>query len=441
MKSVVKNFWVLWAFVMIALKGVQAQPLYFPPNTGNTWDTLSPSALGWCQPRVDSLYAYLDRDDTKAFILLKDGKIVLERYFGTFTRDSLWYWASAGKTLTAFTVGIAQQEGYLSLDDTTSQYLGTGWTACPPAKEEKITIWNQLTMTSGLDDGVPDHYCTLDTCLQYLADAGTRWAYHNGPYTLLDGVVSAATGQTLNAYFNAKIRTPIGMNGLFVQSGYNNVYVSNARSMARFGLLMLAKGTWNNNLIMTDTAYFNQMVNTSQSLNNSYGYLWWLNGKQNHMLPGLQFVFPGSLSPLAPPDMYAALGKNGQFINVVPSQNLVWIRMGNAPTSADVPHQMVDSIWKRINELTCSTSMDEGLSENVEMFPNPARIALNLCIQGEFKMDAVEWYQPTGKLIEKVTFEPTDKIALDVPPGTFGLLFLKIQTDRGVVMKRVLVNP
>jgi len=85
--------------------------------------------------------------------------------------------------------------------------------------------------------------------------------------------------------------------------------------------------------------------------------------------------------------------------------------------------------------------MDEGLSENVEMFPNPARIALNLCIQGEFKMDAVEWYQPTGKLIEKVTFEPTDKIALDVPPGTFGLLFLKIQTDRGVVMKRVLVNP
>ncbi|MEZ5069123.1 MAG: hypothetical protein R2847_11860 [Bacteroidia bacterium] len=38
-------------------------------------------------------------------------------------------------------------------------------------------------MTSGLDDGVPDNHCTYDSCLVYLADAGTRWAYHNAPYT------------------------------------------------------------------------------------------------------------------------------------------------------------------------------------------------------------------------------------------------------------------
>lgn len=92
------------------------------------------------------------------------------------------------KTLAAFTLGIAQQEGFLSISDTSSNYLGAGWTDCPPIKEEKITIWNQLTMTSGLNDAVPYHYCTLDSCLQFLANAGTRWAYHNGPYTLLDEV-------------------------------------------------------------------------------------------------------------------------------------------------------------------------------------------------------------------------------------------------------------
>jgi CubicO group peptidase (beta-lactamase class C family) len=90
--------------------------------------------------------------------------------------------------------GIAQQEGHLSISDTTSNYLGQGWTICTPQQEEKITIRHQLTMTSGLKDDVPDHYCTLDTCLIYQADAGARWAYHNGPYTLLDSVIEVATG-------------------------------------------------------------------------------------------------------------------------------------------------------------------------------------------------------------------------------------------------------
>ena len=42
---------------------------------------------------------------------------------------------------------------------------------------------------TGLDDGVEDPFCTLDTCLVYLAEAGTRWAYHEGPYTLLRNVI------------------------------------------------------------------------------------------------------------------------------------------------------------------------------------------------------------------------------------------------------------
>src|SRR5688572_24365821 len=95
-----------------------SQPLYFPPVTGTTWDTISPASLGWCQDKIDTLLDYLGNRNTKAFILLKDGKIAVEQYYGTFTVDSLWYWASAGKSLTAFTVGIAQQEGHLSIQDT-----------------------------------------------------------------------------------------------------------------------------------------------------------------------------------------------------------------------------------------------------------------------------------------------------------------------------------
>ena len=195
--------------------GGKSQNLYFPPTVGSTWDTLAPASLGYCQPKIDSLYTFLEDNSTKAFILLKDGKIVLEKYFGGHTATSPWQWASAGKTITAFMVGIAQQEGHLSITDTTAQYLGQGWTNATPQQEEKITVRHQLTMTSGLDDGVPDHYCTLDNCLNYLADAGTRWAYHNGPYTLLDQVIANATGQSLNSYTTQKLKTPTGMTGSF----------------------------------------------------------------------------------------------------------------------------------------------------------------------------------------------------------------------------------
>jgi CubicO group peptidase (beta-lactamase class C family) len=305
--------------------------LYFPPTTGTEWETASPTDLGWNLIEFNSLSTYLQSKNTKAFIILKNGKIVTERYFGTFTRDSMWYWASAGKTVTCLLIGIAQQEGKLNIQLPTSQYLGNGWTSAPQNKEQLITIKNQLSMTTGLDDEVMDADCTLPACLQYKADAGTRWAYHNAAYTLLDKVLENATGSTFNQYYQNKLRDPIGMNGLWIKSvNSNNVLYTNARSMARFGLLLLNKGKWNNTAILDDQSYFNSMVTTSQNLNLSYGYLTWLNGKSSSMVPGFQTVFPVQLIPNAPSDLYAALGKNDQKVYVVPSQNLVIIRMGNA---------------------------------------------------------------------------------------------------------------
>ncbi len=368
MKTVYALLWVLAASIPAG-----AQSLYFPPTTGNAWETLSPAALNWCPAQIDSLYAFLETNDTKAFILLKNGKIVLEKYFGSHTQNSPWMWASAGKTITSFMVGIAQQEGRLSISDPTSDYLGRGWTACTPAQEANITIRHQLTMTSGLDDQVPDHYCTLDTCLRFKAAAGTRWAYHNGPYTLLDSVLERATGMTLNTYTTQKLKNPTGMTGAFFSVGYNNVFFSTARSMARFGLLMLNKGNWNGTQVMTDTAYFNAMVTPSQSLNRAYGYLWWLNGHSPYMLPGTQLLFNGFLSSNAPADMFVAMGKDGQFLNVVPSQNLVWIRMGNAPDGLPVPASMNNKIWQYVRNLECrTTSLRDPDPELVQLYPNPS---------------------------------------------------------------------
>ncbi|GAB6012852.1 serine hydrolase domain-containing protein [Viscerimonas tarda] len=332
---------------------VSSQNLYFPPVAGGEWETISPKSLNWNQSEIDSLYSYLEEAKTKSFILLKDGKIALEKYFGTHTQESTWYWASAGKSLTAFLVGIAQQEKFLSIKDATSKYLGQGWTSLRPGQEAKITIWNQLTMTTGLDDGPAIGYCTDDTCLTYKADPGTRWAYHNGPYTLLDSVIQKAAGATLTGFLQQKLQSKTGITGSYVLLGYNKVFFSTARSMARYGLLILNKGNWDGNQILTDIGYFNQMVNTSQPLNESYGYLWWLNGKATHRYPSTQRLFEGPLIPNAPADVIAALGANGQVINVAPGKNIVVIRMGEADgkkAGAPVSSSISDEIWKYINK-------------------------------------------------------------------------------------------
>ncbi len=175
-------------------------------------------------------------------MVIKDGKIVLEKYFDSFTKDSIWFWASAGKSLTSVLVGIAQEEGLLDISEPTNMYLGDGWTSATPSQESAITIRNQLTMTSGLDDGIDDHFCTDPECLIYLEDSGERWSYHNGSYTLLDEVIENASGVTLNAYSNLKIEAQTGMTGAFIPLGFNNIYFSKSRDMARFGLLNLNKG-------------------------------------------------------------------------------------------------------------------------------------------------------------------------------------------------------
>lgn len=354
---------------------VKAQKIYFPPlsNTAN-WDTVSPASLGWCTGKIDSLYNYLQQQNTKGFIVLKDGKIVLEKYFGTFTKDSLWYWASAGKTITSFLVGKAQEEKLLKISDTSSVYLGKGWTSCSPSQEAQIKIKDQLCMTAGLNDGVKDNHCTLDTCLTYLAPAGTRWAYHNAPYTLLEKVLIKATGTPINTYTQTKLKAKTGITGLWAFVDYDNVFFSKVRSMARFGLLIQNNCIWNTDTLLYDTAYKNQMIRPSQTINNSYGYLWWLNGKKSYMLPTLQLVFQGSYAPNAPADMFAGLGKNGQIVSISKSKGLVVVRMGNETTGNEVPTQFVDKIWQKLNAVMCNSANLVQLpnSKQLILYPNPA---------------------------------------------------------------------
>jgi CubicO group peptidase (beta-lactamase class C family) len=325
------------------------ETMYFPPLTGSTWETKTPADYGWDETQVQPLLDFLAEKHTRSFMILVNGRIVMEQYFNGHTATTPWYWASAGKALTATVTGIAEQEGFLDRNDKVSDYLGNGWTSAPQPKEGLIKLQHLLTMTSGLNDALGDDVSAAN--LQYVADAGTRWAYHN-VYLKLQDVVAVATGQTWENYFNTALKNKIGMTGAWLASGDGDdlsVYWSTTRSMARFGLLALNNGVWDGEQIINE-AYFNDMVTTSQNINQSYGYLWWLNGKNSYHMPQTQLEFPGSLVPHGPADMFMALGKNDQKIYVIPSKNMVVIRMGDAADDVNwALSGFDDDLWVKIN--------------------------------------------------------------------------------------------
>ena len=408
------------ALFMLSFGNSYAQTTYFPPLTGSTWATESPATLGWCQARIDSLYTFAESRNTDALLITVDGKIVLEKYFGTFTSTSYHVWNSAGKSLTGLLTGIAQEKNFIDIDNSVSTYIGAGWSTAPLAKENLITVKHLITMTSGLND-VPSSCTNEDSstaCLEYLVDAGTRWAYHTGAYKKAQKVISKASGLTFNAFTNTHLSAHIGLAGTWI----NGTYFSTPRGAARFGLLALNKGIWATDTLLHDVSYFNEMTTTSQSYNQSYGNLWWLSGKASYMAPGLQFVFTGNLMPNAPSDMYCALGKDDQKIYVVPSKKMVVVRMGDSSYGTALAFSPFDNeLWDYINKLSCTTETINQLKlPSTLVYPNPFNDKINLV-----DINNVERYTLLNSLGELVWTDKTIEQA-DFSALLAGVYFLKL---------------
>jgi len=171
------------------------------------------------------------------------------------------------------------------------------------------------------------------------------------------------------------------MTGFWMNIGDDNVFISKARSMARFGLLMQNNCMWNSDTLLHDFDYVQRMTKSSQAMNPAYGYLWWLNGNQSFMVPGSQIQFHGSFAPAAPADLFAAIGKNGQLICVSKSKGLVMVRMGNQVDDREVPFLLCNKIWEALNKVICGVNgiADQTFNPaSILVYPNPASTLLHI---------------------------------------------------------------
>lgn len=321
------------------------------PVPGDEWETADPASLGFDAAALDQLSAQAEAGGSNCLVVVKDGKIVEEDYYNGATADAPQEVWSATKSYSSTLVGIAQDEGLLSIDDLATEYIPE-WEGTPSAE---VTVRNLIANDSGrhydyetdylrMAGGAPDKtQFAID--LDQDAPPGTVWKYNNSAIQTLDRVLTEATGMTADEYADAKLLDPIGMTSSSMSkdpTGNTLTFMglqSTCRDMARFGVLMLNRGNWGGEQIVSEAWVDDATGQASQELNGAYGYLWWLNregvmGAGEQATTGEAAAEPtiGQMVPGAPDDVYWALGLGGQVIAVHPSSGVVAVRL--APTRA-----------------------------------------------------------------------------------------------------------
>jgi CubicO group peptidase (beta-lactamase class C family) len=314
-------------------------PYEFPRATDGTMPAEVEYKDGDSTRRV-ALDKLLESTGTHAFIVIKDGKLLDERYLNGYQRDSICISRSVAKSFTSALVGIAIDEGFIkSVDDPITNYL-------PELKDrgfDTITIRNLLTMGSGIryriaempwdEDALyffyPNSREMLLHDMEIAEPPGQSFHYTDFNVGLLAIVIERTTHRTLSDYLQEKIWKPIRMEYPATWSldseadGFELSHVAlNARAIdfAKFGQLFLDNGNWNGKQIISERWV---TESTAPDPNDHrpwktypewadaggyYRYFWWGNSRGS-----------GDYS-------YEAVGRWGQFIFVAPKANVVIVR-------------------------------------------------------------------------------------------------------------------
>ncbi|GAA0543513.1 CubicO group peptidase (beta-lactamase class C family) [Rhizomicrobium palustre] len=282
---------------------------------------------------LDSVLAGFDKDehpDLKGVVVLRDGKIVAERYFNGETPETLHDIRSAGKSITALLMGIAMDQRHIrSVGDPVARY----WPEAQGSAIGDVPLRDVLTMRSGLaafdeDPASPGNEDKMDEAADPLAfvlslpradPPGTRYRYNSVTAYVAGAVVAKATGQTLAAFAGANLFAPLGIKDWqwsADQAGYTkgqgNLSLT-TRSLAKIGELVRKDGEYHGRRIVAATWLHEAlapkvMISASDPFADGYGYFWY---SKLHEING------------KPVQVSFASGNGGNKIYVVPSRHLV----------------------------------------------------------------------------------------------------------------------
>jgi CubicO group peptidase (beta-lactamase class C family) len=285
---------------------------------------------------------FMDRNLLSGLLVIRYGKVVLERYGLGLQEDDRWSTMSTVKSMTAMLVGAAVKDGAItSIDDPLTGYLP----ALRGSAYEGVSLRHVLTMSSGthwtedyadrnshvnrysksLADRVPGGVLKLMASLKRQHPPGTTFLYNSGDTYLLGAALTQAVGKPLAEYMSEKVWQPAGMESdafyTLESEGGQEIGGSRAgmvlRDFGRFGLFVLNDGVIDGKRVLPE-GWVKEAATPAFALASPpvvdlthYGYSWWL----GH-------------------DVMSALGHSGQRIDIFRRDGLVVVTLGAFPEPA-----------------------------------------------------------------------------------------------------------
>ncbi len=298
------------------------------------WRTCRPEEVGMDSKKLKELNEEVQillklHIDVQNIVIIKDGYIVAEQYYSDeYGADSLHRIYSCTKSITSALLGIAIDKGYIQnvnsrMIDFFPEYEIENLTP----KKQQITLEHLLTMSAGLEWYEMEYrynderntyrsFVESENQVRFVLDRpmvaapGEEYSYNTGISHVLSSIIQKTTGVRADSLALEYLFNPLGIENYYwpldahdVAYGGNGIRLT-SRDLAKFGYLYLKNGMWDNNRIVSE----NWVINSQQKHiarkyipDYYYGYHWWISNK----------------------NYYSAVGFAGQWLIIVPEQNLV----------------------------------------------------------------------------------------------------------------------
>jgi CubicO group peptidase (beta-lactamase class C family) len=326
------------------------------------WATATPESQGLLPEKLDTMWNELRDRKTTAFLVIRNDRIVYERYADGLGRWTPHYTASVAKSVVGgVSLMLAMDDGHVQPGDLASKFVPQ-WAGIPSKSE--ITLRHLATHTSGLEDAEADHlphdrltgwkgdfwkrlpvphdpFTISRDVTPVLETPGTNARYSNPGMAMLAYCLTAslrdAPQTNLRSLLNTRIMDPIGVPRKEWSVGYGADFRVDGlqlvpawgggkfspNAFARVGSLLLHKGNWHGKQLISRATV--EEATQNAGMPNHSGLGWWVNRNSD----GTRFW------PPVPEDAFWGFGAQCQFLLVVPSLNLIVVRSGGQMTEAD----------------------------------------------------------------------------------------------------------
>ena len=351
--------------IVVTNYGPQMQQISYEPVNPDYWPTQewqisTPEEQGMDSAKLLEMVEFYKEQRLKkekksidSITIVRNGYIVADIYLNPlFPKDTKHIIHSCTKSIMSSLIGIAIEEGYIEgVDVLVLDIFDDKNIENVDARIKTLTLKDLLTMQTGLHS--QDSYMyqwkglfkmqTTDDWTEYIlnlpmeAEPGTRFDYSNMASFLLSAIIKKTTGKDTLSFAQEHLFDPLEIKDIQWEKSPQGIDIGWARmwlkphDMAKIGLLYLQKGKWESQPIIP-TQWVEESL-TAHSFPKKYRYVYDEEGNVDRMASGGLWVFTNLARPFADgygyqwwldkSGMFSAVGVGGQFIMVVPKENLV----------------------------------------------------------------------------------------------------------------------